>query len=88
MEILKHCLREEVSELTGRHLTGRPFSFRNEAAHLFMSNHLITTSDHSEPFYARWLLVEFIPWHAERPEGVDCVDPELVSGYFAVGNLL
>jgi len=53
-----------------------------------MSNYLITTSDHSEPFYGCWFLVEFIPWHAECPEEVDYADPELVSGHFAVGNLL
>lgn len=45
--------------LTGRHPTGRPTSFRNEAAHLFMSNHLISTTDHSEAFFTRWLLVTF-----------------------------
>lgn len=45
--------------LTGRHPTHRPFTFKNEAAHLFMSNHLITTNDHSEAFYTRWLIVEF-----------------------------
>ncbi|WP_319586760.1 phage/plasmid primase, P4 family [uncultured Desulfobulbus sp.] len=45
--------------LTGRHPTHRPFTFKNEAAHLFMSNHLITTNDHSEAFFTRWLIVEF-----------------------------
>ncbi len=45
--------------LTGRHPNGRPISFRNEAAHLFMSNHLINTTDHSEAFFTRWLLVTF-----------------------------
>lgn len=45
--------------LTGRHPSGRPTSFRNEAAHLFMSNHLINTVDHSEAFFTRWLLVTF-----------------------------
>ena len=45
--------------LTGRHPNLRPISFKNEAAHLFMSNHFITTSDHSEAFFTRWLLVEF-----------------------------
>ena len=43
----------------GRHPTGRPFMFKNEAAHLFMSNHMIRTNEHSEAFYARWLLIEF-----------------------------
>ena len=45
--------------LSGRHPNYRPVSFKNEAAHVFMSNHFITTSDHSEAFFARWLLVEF-----------------------------
>jgi len=45
--------------LTGRHPSGRPFTFINEAAHLFMSNHLINTQDHSEAFFTRWLIVEF-----------------------------
>ena len=45
--------------LTGRHPTHRPVSFRCEAAHLFSSNHLIFTKDHSEAFFARWKIVEF-----------------------------
>ena len=45
--------------LTGRHPTHRPFTFTNEAAHLFMSNHLIFTKDYSEAFFTRWLIVEF-----------------------------
>lgn len=45
--------------LSGRHPTHRPFTFISEAAHLFMSNHLINTKDHSEAFYSRWLLVSF-----------------------------
>lgn len=45
--------------LSGRHPNHRPISFKNEAAHLFMSNHLINTKDHSEAFFTRWLLVEF-----------------------------
>jgi len=45
--------------LTGRHPTHRPFSFKNEAGHLFMSNHFVNTTDHSEAFYARWIIVEF-----------------------------
>lgn len=45
--------------LSGRHPSYRPFTFKNEAAHLFMSNHLINTRDHSEAFYARWLIIEF-----------------------------
>jgi putative DNA primase/helicase len=45
--------------LDGRHPSGRPITFKNEAAHLFMSNHLINTPDHSEAFFSRWLIVEF-----------------------------
>lgn len=45
--------------LTGRHPTGRPFTFRNEAAHIFNSNHFINTRDRSEAFYSRWIIVEF-----------------------------
>lgn len=45
--------------LTGRHPTHRPITFKNQAAHLFMSNHLINTTDHSEAFFARWNIVEF-----------------------------
>ena len=45
--------------LTGRQAFGRVFTFKNEAAHLFMSNHLITTNDHSEAFFSRWLILEF-----------------------------
>ena len=45
--------------LTGRHPTGRPFTFRNQAAHICSSNHLPTTRDQSDAFFVRWLLVEF-----------------------------
>lgn len=45
--------------LMGRHPNFRPFSFKNEAGHLFMSNHLITVKDHSEALAVRWLLFEF-----------------------------
>lgn len=45
--------------VTGRHPTHRPITFTNEAAHLFMSNHMITTKDQSEAFFARWKIVEF-----------------------------
>lgn len=45
--------------VTGRHPTHRPITFANEAAHLFTSNHLITTKDQSEAFYARWIIVDF-----------------------------
>jgi P4 family phage/plasmid primase-like protien len=45
--------------LSGRHPHGRPVVFRNQATHLFSSNHLITSRDQSEAFFARWLIVEF-----------------------------
>lgn len=45
--------------LTGRHPSHRTVTFKNEAAHLFMSNHLINTRDHSEAFFSRWLIIEF-----------------------------
>jgi putative DNA primase/helicase len=45
--------------ITGRHPTHSPISFKNEAAHLFMSNHLINSRDQSEAFFVRWLIVEF-----------------------------
>lgn len=45
--------------LTGRHPTGRPFTFRNEATHIFNSNYYVFTKDHSEAFYGRWIMLEF-----------------------------
>jgi len=45
--------------LTGRHPTGRPFNFRNQAANIFNGNHFIYTKDHSPAFYSRWLLMSF-----------------------------
>lgn len=45
--------------ITGRNPTERPIAFTNEATHLFMSNHMITTKDQSEAFFARWIIVEF-----------------------------
>jgi len=45
--------------LTGRNPTGRPFSFKCVTTHLFMSNHLINTADHSEAFFARWVIIKF-----------------------------
>lgn len=45
--------------LTGRHPTHRPFTFRNQAAHVFNTNHYVYSKDHTEAFYTRWLLMEF-----------------------------
>ncbi len=44
---------------TGRNPAGRPVVFVCQSAHVFMSNHLISTRDHSEAFFQRWLIVEF-----------------------------
>jgi putative DNA primase/helicase len=45
--------------LTGRNPTGRPFSFRNQAAHICSTNHLPTTRDQSDAFFFRWLMFLF-----------------------------
>ena len=45
--------------LTARNPGGRPVTFKNQAAHLFMTNYLINTKDHSEAFFTRWLIIEF-----------------------------
>ena len=46
-------------QIGARHTYGRPFNFRNEAAHIFSSNHLIKTDDFSDAFYDRWLIFKF-----------------------------
>jgi len=46
-------------ELTGRHPTHRPFKFRNAAGHIFNANNFVFTKDHTDPFYARWIMMEF-----------------------------
>lgn len=45
--------------MTGRNPAGRPISFRNEASHVFMSNHMINTKDYTEAFFERWIMVSF-----------------------------
>lgn len=45
--------------LQGRHPAGRPFNFRNQAAHIFNSNYFVHTKDHSDAFFSRWILMEF-----------------------------
>lgn len=45
--------------IQGRHPTRRPFTFRNTATHIFNTNYLVNTSDHSNAFYRRWIIVEF-----------------------------
>lgn len=46
--------------LAGRDPGGRPFTFRNEAAHIFNSNYLISTRDHSDAFFTRWIVIAFM----------------------------
>jgi putative DNA primase/helicase len=45
--------------LHGRHVTHRPFSFRNEASQIFASNNFPPTEDESESFFDRWSCIEF-----------------------------
>lgn len=45
--------------LLGRHPSGKPFQFRNEAAHIFNTNHFVHTKDQSDAFFTRWVLLEF-----------------------------
>lgn len=61
-------------QLTGRHPSGRPFLFRCEAAHIFNSNHLINTIDHSEAFFSRWITLEFRNSRANADAGAIDVD--------------
>ena len=46
-------------ELTGRHPTHRPFKFRSTSGHIFNANNFVFTKDHTDPFYARWIMMEF-----------------------------
>lgn len=64
--------------LTGRHPNHRPISFKNEAAHLFMANHFINSSDHSEAFFTRWLLVEFPNSRVRNGKPIDPDLPERI----------
>lgn len=55
---------EFKSVLGGDLLTGRmpghpPFAFRNRAMHLLMTNHPIKVNEHSEAYFARWMLMEY-----------------------------
>jgi len=65
-----------LDQQTGRNPAGRPVVFRCEAAHVFMSNHLINTRDHSEAFFARWLIVEFP--NSRLKSGLP-IDPDIAS---------
>jgi putative DNA primase/helicase len=66
--------------LTGRNPSHRPFTFRNEASHLYMSNYLINTTDHSEAFFARWLLISF---PNSRVKSGKPIDPDLAQRIIA-----
>jgi putative DNA primase/helicase len=55
--------------LHGRHVTHRPFSFRNEAAHVFNCNTFPPTEDQTNAFWDRWSIVEFR--HTRPPEKRD-----------------
>lgn len=45
--------------ITGRHPAGRPIAFKNEAAHVISSNHLINSHDQGEAFFVRWIILHF-----------------------------
>lgn len=62
--------------LTGRHPSHRPFNFKNEAAHIFNSNHFVYTKERSDTFYNRWILMEFRNTlvHREDEQDVDLAD--------------
>lgn len=45
--------------MTGRHPAGRPISFKNGAAHVISSNHLINSHDQGEAFFIRWIILHF-----------------------------
>jgi putative DNA primase/helicase len=62
--------------LTGRRIMRDPFTFINEAAHLFMSNHLIATTDYSAAFFARWLIIHF---PNSRLKSDLSIDPDLAD---------
>ena len=63
--------------LTGRHPTGKPFTFRNEAAHIFNTNHFVNTRDHSEAFFTRWLIVGFL--NSRLGKGDEAIDADLAE---------
>ena len=57
--------------LTGRHPSHRPFNFKNEAAHIFNSNHFVYTKERTDTFYNRWILMEFRNTLVNREEDQD-----------------
>lgn len=60
--------------LTGRYPSGKPFTFRNEAAHIFNTNHFVNTRDHSEAFFSRWLIVGFPNSRLSKGDGATRTD--------------
>lgn len=46
-------------QLSARNPAGRPFNFVCTAGHIFNSNYFVPTKDHTDAFFARWLLIEF-----------------------------
>jgi putative DNA primase/helicase len=61
-----------------RHPSHRPFSFVNEAAHFFCSNHPIGTTDRTDGFYRRWIVLRFA-----NAVAADAVDPDLAERIIA-----
>ena len=73
--------------LEGRHPTHRPFHFRNTAAHIFNSNHLINTRDRTAAFWRRWHIVWFdnvIPGQRDPNYGEQLTDelPQILGWVF------
>lgn len=65
--------------LQGRHPAGRPFNFKNQAAHIFNSNYFVHTKDHSEAFFSRWILLEF----RNSRIGTDTIETDLAKRIIA-----
>ena len=64
-------------EMVARLPAQPPFTFTCQAAHIFNSNYFIPTRDHTEAFYARWILIEFRNSMLDRAEGD--TDPRLAE---------
>lgn len=45
--------------LHGRHVTHRPFSFKNQAGHVFACNGFPPSEDQSNAFWERWSIIQF-----------------------------
>ena len=61
----KHIPAEKFKQVTGRDMVsgrfpyGQPFFFTVTAAHLFNSNHFISTRDNTSGFWRRWICLAF-----------------------------